>query len=231
MSSESPKLTAVVHEPTAKHTATVIFLHGFGDSGAGWQLGAYLPHVKFIFPNAPALPITINGGMLTPAWYDIISISSISHQQDEKGLIHSRQQVMRLVREQVEVAGIPANRIVIGGFSQGCVLGLLTALTSEYKFAGIVSLSGYLPLHTKIASMVADANRKTPIFWGHGTVDQMVRYEFGEQSVEFLKKHKYSVDFHTYPNMGHSACDEELGDLLTFLKKTIPEEQPIMAKA
>ncbi|KAI1319429.1 hypothetical protein EDD11_004006 [Mortierella claussenii] len=236
MSSPVSKLTAVVQDATAKHTATVIFLHGFGDSGAGWspvgeQLSAQLPHVKFIFPNAPALPITVNGGMLTPAWYDILSISSINHQQDEQGLIRSRQQIMQLARDEIEQNDIPANRIVIGGFSQGCVLSLLIALTSEYRFAGIVSLSGYLPLHTKIMTMAADANRKTPIFWGHGDMDQMVKYEFGEQSVELLRKHKYNVDFHTYSGMGHSACLEEIRDLLKFLKTTIPEEQPVMARA
>ncbi|KAF8928508.1 hypothetical protein BGZ58_009605, partial [Dissophora ornata] len=191
----------------------------------------YLPHVKFIFPNAPALPITANGGMPTPAWYDILSISSITHEQDEQGLLRSRQQVMQLVSVEVEQHNIPANRIVIGGFSQGCVLGLLVGLMSEHRFAGIVSLSGYLPLHTKIMDMVADANRKTPIFWGHGTADQVVKYEYGERSVEFLQKNKYQVDFHSYPRMGHSACPEEIRDLLAYFKETLPEDLPVLAKA
>ncbi|KAG0216520.1 hypothetical protein BGX28_000034 [Mortierella sp. GBA30] len=243
------KLTAIVHDATAKHTATVIFLHGFGDSGAGWQvhyfrghhlapvgeqLGTHLSHVKFIFPNAPAIPIAVNGGMLTPAWYNILSMSTINREQDEQGLLRSRQQgrfFIQIVREEVEKNSIPANRIVIGGFSQGCVLGLLTALTSEFKFGGIVSLSGYMPLHTKIMNMAADANRKTPIFWGHGDADQVVKYEYGQQSVELLQKHKYNVKLHTYSRMGHSACPEELKDLLRFLKEMIPEELPVMAKA
>ncbi|KAF9286815.1 hypothetical protein BGZ88_008881 [Linnemannia elongata] len=236
MASTLAKLTAVVHDATTKHTATVIFLHGFGDSGAGWapvgeQLSDYVPHVKFIFPNAPALPITANGGMRSPAWYDIKSLSTIQHEQDEQGLLRSRQQVMELVREEVDKNKIPANRIVLGGFSQGCVLSLLVALTSEYKFAGVTALSGYVPLHTKIMTMVSDANRKTPIFWGHGDADQVVKYKYGEQSVEFLKENKYSVRFRTYPRMGHSACPQELGDLLTFFNEVIPEEPPVMAKA
>ncbi|KAF9961310.1 hypothetical protein BGZ72_004231 [Mortierella alpina] len=229
------KLTAIVHDATAKHTATVIFLHGFGDSGAGWapvgeQLGLHLPHVKFIFPNAPAIPITVNEGMLTPAWYNILSMSTISREQDEQGLLRSQQQVMQIIHEEVEKNRIPANRIVIGGFSQGCVLGLLTALTSELKFAGVVSLSGYMPLHTKIMNIVTEANRKTPIFFGHGSADQVVKYEYGQQTVEFLQKHGYNVKLHTYPRMGHSVCPEELGDLLGFLKETVPEAVPLMAK-
>ncbi|KAF9132866.1 hypothetical protein BGW39_011159 [Mortierella sp. 14UC] len=236
MVSTLTKLTAVVRNATAKHTATVIFMHGFGDSGAGWapvgeQLGKYAPHVKFIFPNAPALPITANGGMLTPAWYDIKSLSAIERTEDEEGLLRSRQQVMELIREEVDRNNIPADRIVLGGFSQGCVLSLFTALTSEYRFAGVTALSGYLPLHTKIMAMVSDANRKTPIFWGHGDSDQVVKYKYGEQSVGFLKENKYSIRFHTYPRMGHSACPQELRDLLSFFQEVIPEELPVKAKA
>ncbi|KAF9905105.1 hypothetical protein EC991_001991 [Linnemannia zychae] len=236
MASTLSKLTAVVHDATAKHTATVIFMHGFGDSGAGWapvgeQLGEYAPHVKFIFPNAPALPITANGGMLSPAWYDILSLGSIERTDDEEGMLRSRQQIMELIREEVDRYNIPANRIVLGGFSQGCVLSIFTALTSEYRFAGVAALSGYLPLRAKIMDMATDTNRKTPIFWGHGDSDQVVKYKFGEQSVEFLKDNKYSVRFHTYPRMGHSACNEELRDLLSFFQEVIPEELPVKAKA
>jgi len=131
---------------------------------------------------------------------------------------------MQIVRDEVEQSNIPANRIVIGGFSQGCVMGLLTALTSEYKFAGIVSLSGYMPLHTKIMNMVSDANRKTPIFWGHGDADQVVCYAYGEQSVELLKKNKFDVRFNTYRDMDHGTCQQEIQDLLRFLLESIPTE-------
>ncbi|KAF9575563.1 hypothetical protein EC968_002499 [Mortierella alpina] len=236
MAASAPaKLTAVVQDATTKHTATVVFLHGFGDSGAGWapvgeQLGPYLPHVKFIFPNAPAIPIAVNGGMLTPAWYNILSMSTINREQDERGLLSSQQQVMQTIREEVEKNKIPANRIVIGGFSQGCALALLTALTSELKFAGVIALSGYMPLHSKIMSMAANANKKTPIFFGHGDADQVVKYEYGQQTSEFLQTHGYNVQFHTYPRMDHSVCPEELRDMLNFLKETIPEAAPLMAK-
>lgn len=130
---------------------------------------------------------------------------------------------MQIVREEVEVNNIPANRIAIGGFSQGCVMGLLTGLTSEYKFAGIISLSGYMPLHKTIMNMVSDSNRKTPIFWGHGDADQVVMYKFGQKSVQLLQENKYNVRFNTYPRMAHSTCPQEIRDLLAFLKEILPE--------
>ncbi|KAG0255600.1 hypothetical protein BG011_005041 [Mortierella polycephala] len=227
MASTIAKLTSIVQQASTKHSATVIFIHGLGDSGAGWapvgeELGQYLPHAKFIFPNAPLMPVTLNNGMKMPSWYDIKSLSSIDSDQDEEGMLKSRQQVMQIIREEVEVNGIPANRIIVGGFSQGCVVGLLTGLTAEYKFAGIVSLSGYMPLHGKVMNMASDANRKTPIFWGHGDADQVVRYDYGVQSVEMLKKNKYNVKFNTYPNMGHGSCPQEIRDLLQFLGEVIP---------
>ncbi|KAF9438473.1 hypothetical protein BGZ76_007592 [Entomortierella beljakovae] len=228
MSAPIKKLTSVIQQATTKHSATIIFMHGLGDTGAGWapvgeELSKYLPHVKFIFPNAPVIPITLNQGMRMPGWYDIKSLNNLDQEQDEPGLLRSRQQLMQIIREEVEDNGIPANRIVLGGFSQGSVMGLMTGLTSEYKFAGIVSLSGYMPLHKKFMTMATDANRKTPIFWGHGDSDQVVRYEIGQRSVEFLKSNKYNVNFNTYRNLGHGSSQQEIRDLLVFLSERIPQ--------
>ncbi|KAF9154208.1 hypothetical protein DFQ27_003415 [Actinomortierella ambigua] len=227
MASQLKKLTSVILPARSKHTASVIFMHGLGDQGTGWapvgeELQRSLPHVKFIFPNAPNQPVTLNYGMLMPSWYDIKSLNDLEQESDEAGLVKSRQSVMELVREEIDNHGIPANRIVVGGFSQGCVLGLMIGLTTEFKYAGLLSLSGYLPLHKKIMSMTSEANQKTPIFWGHGSADPVVRYEFGKHSAELLKKHKYNVNFNTY-EMGHSACPEEIRDILAFLRTTIPE--------
>ncbi|KAF9426774.1 hypothetical protein BGZ94_006024 [Podila epigama] len=235
MFSTGPKLTSVIHKATEKHTATVIFMHGLGDSGAGWapigeQLGHYAPHIKFVFPNAPSIPVTVNGGMLCPAWYNIRTMGAINQEQDEKGMLQSRQQVLDIIKEEIDVHGVPANRIVLGGFSQGCVVALLTALTSEYRFAGLVALSGYMPLHTKIMSMSSEVSRKIPIFWGHGDSDQVVKYDYGRQSVELLEKNKYKVTFKTYPRMAHSACPDELRDLLEFFNTAIPADATPSAK-
>ncbi|KAG0369829.1 hypothetical protein BGZ54_008727 [Gamsiella multidivaricata] len=253
MATSLKKLSSVVQKASGKHTATLIFMHGLGDSGSGWatigeELTGILPHVKFIFPNAPSMPVTMNHGMHMPSWYDIKNLSKVDDdkEQDEQGMLKSNQQrkkhikaprliiqfrarplmnyffsVMQIVREEVEVAGIPANRIVIGGFSQGCVMGLLLSLTSEFKFAGVVALSGYLPLHSKIFNMATEANKKTPIFWGHGDADQVVRYEYGQRSVEQLQKHKYAVRFNTYPDLGHGFGLEEFRDLSAFLRETL----------
>ncbi|KAF9975431.1 hypothetical protein BGZ73_000936 [Actinomortierella ambigua] len=228
MASQLQKLTSVILPARSKHTASVIFMHGLGDQGYGWapvgdELQNHLPHVKFIFPNAPNQPVTLNGGYRMPSWYDIKSLNDLDQEADEEGLVRSRQAVMEIVREEIDTHGIPANRIVVGGFSQGCVLGLMIGLTTEFKYAGLLSLSGYLPLHKKIMSMASEANQKTPIFWGHGDADPVVNYHFGKISVEMLKKHKYNVDFNTYHNMGHSACPEEIRDVLSFLKTTIPD--------
>ncbi|KAI7819431.1 acyl-protein thioesterase-1 [Gamsiella multidivaricata] len=228
MATSLKKLSSVVQKASGKHTATLIFMHGLGDSGSGWatigeELTGILPHVKFIFPNAPSMPVTMNHGMHMPSWYDIKNLSKVDDdkEQDEQGMLKSNQQLMQIVREEVEVAGIPANRIVIGGFSQGCVMGLLLSLTSEFKFAGVVALSGYLPLHSKIFNMATEANKKTPIFWGHGDADQVVRYEYGQRSVEQLQKHKYAVRFNTYPDLGHGFGLEEFRDLSAFLRETL----------
>ncbi|KAG0224279.1 hypothetical protein BGW42_005210 [Actinomortierella wolfii] len=235
MASQLKKLTSVILPARSKHTASVIFMHGLGDQGHGWapvgeELQNYLPHVKFIFPNAPNQPVTLNYGMQMPSWYDIKSLSDVNSDQDEEGLVKSRQAVMELVREEIDTHGIPANRIVVGGFSQGCVLGLMIGLTTEFKYAGLLSLSGYLPLHKKIMNMASDANKKTPIFWGHGDMDPVVRYDFGKHSVDLLKENKYNVEFKTYKGLGHSACPEEIRDILNFLKNTIPDV-PLTAKA
>ncbi|KAF9898401.1 hypothetical protein BX616_004078 [Lobosporangium transversale] len=230
------KLTSVVLGPTAQHTATVIFLHGYGDTGAGWapfgeQWSKQLPHVKFIFPTAPAIPITIQGGKLIPAWFDVIVATASGRKQDEAGLIRSQQSLMQLIRDEIAQTNIPADRIIVGGFSQGCVTAVLAALTFEHRLAGIVALSGYMPLHEKVMTMVKDANRNTPIFWGHGDSDKTVQYDIGEQSVAFLQMYNYKVEFHTYAGMGHSACTQEISDMVKFFLKIFEEVSPLMAKA
>jgi len=136
---------------------------------------------------------------------------------------------MEFIQKEIEQSQIPADRIVIGGISQGCVMGLLTGLTSEHKFAGIVSLSGRMPLHNKIMNMATDSNKKTPIFWGHGDVDQIVLCEFGKKAVDLLQGHNYDVRFNTYPGMGHGTCPQEITDLLAFIREVHPEGESTTA--
>ncbi|KAK9720710.1 hypothetical protein K7432_003986 [Basidiobolus ranarum] len=220
-------LTSVIQAARGKHSATVIFIHGLGDSGNGWapataSIAPLLPHVKFVLPNAPNQPVTLNNGMAMPSWYDIYSLEAIDREEDEKGMLASSRSINSLIQKEID-AGIPANRIVLAGFSQGSAMSLLTGLTTEYKIAGIVALSGYLPLRNTIFSMVAD--KKVPIFMGHGTADPVVQFQFGQMSSEQLQAKGYNVEFHAYPGMAHSCCDEELRHMAKFLQTVIPSEE------
>ncbi|KNE56593.1 hypothetical protein AMAG_02387 [Allomyces macrogynus ATCC 38327] len=222
-----PLLDAVIQNAKAKHTASVIFLHGLGDSGAGWagiapMLANALPHVKWVFPNAPVQPVTLNMGMRMPSWYDIYSLDREQAKQDEKGMLESAGKIQDLINNEVEKHGIPTDRIVVGGFSQGSAISLLTLVTSPVKLAAIVALSGYLPLTPKFDELHKTVNDQTPVWMGHGDSDEVVAYKWGSQSAEFLKEKGYNVDFNTYRWMGHSANDQELMDLTMFLKNVIP---------
>ncbi|KAK3298257.1 Phospholipase/carboxylesterase/thioesterase [Chaetomium fimeti] len=219
---------------TARHTATVIFVHGLGDTGHGWA-GAVenwrrrqrLDEVKFILPHAPSIPITCNMGMRMPGWYDIHTIDgnveSIRRNEDEAGIVLSQAYFHELIQQEID-AGIPADRIVLGGFSQGGAMGLFSGLTSKVKLAGIVALSSYLLLSLKFAELVPspDVNRDTPIFMGHGDSDQVVNTQLGKMSHELLKGLGYNATLKIYEQMGHSACLEELDDIEAFLKERLP---------
>jgi len=219
-------LTAVLQQPRTRHTATIFMLHGLGDSGQGWApttqgLAKFLPHVKWVLPNAPLKPVTLNGGAMMPAWYDIVDLDVTETAEDEKGLLESMLGVTKLIRQEID-AGIPASRIVIVGFSQGGAVTLLTGLTSEFRFAGIVGLSTYLPLHKKIFTMASDANKNTPIFLCHGDIDAVVKYQFGQASAKALTNKGYKTEFNTYQNMSHSTSEKELKDVVKFLVQVLP---------
>jgi len=225
-------LTKIVQNARNKHTATVFFLHGLGDSGNGWapvtkEMGYTLEHVKFILPNAPIRPVTANAGANMPAWYDIESLGStesiLNRKMDDEGVLLAVASVNRLIRDEID-AGIPSNRIVIGGFSQGAALGITIGLLSEYPFAGIIGLSGYIPLREKTFTMAADANKNTPIFLGHGDCDMLLPYQIGKLSHDLIKSKGYSITFKTYNGMGHSASQEEIKDVISYLQEVIPAE-------
>ncbi|KAL1960489.1 hypothetical protein VTO42DRAFT_7788 [Malbranchea cinnamomea] len=221
-----------------RHTATVIMAHGLGDNGAGWMMLAHnwrrrgkFDEVTFIFPNAPSIPITVNMGMSMPGWYDIKTLSVTAtmeefyRDQDETGLMRSREYFNGLIKEQID-KGIPAHRIVLGGFSQGGAMSLLTGLTHPQKLAGIFALSCYLPLSHKFKDLLPPnwPNQKTPLFMAHGNADSVVKYEFGQKSADALKEMGAAVEFHTYQGMTHSADPDEIDDLEKFLEKVIPAQ-------
>jgi len=223
---------AIVVPALKRHTSTIIVAHGLGDSGAGWHFLAeefrrksLFPETKFIFPNAPQIPITLNMGMKMPGWYDIASLSDLSNRsEDEAGILRSQKVFHALIDEEIK-AGIPSERIVLGGFSQGGAMSLMAGLTNPTKLGGIFGLSCYLLLQGKLRELVpADSpNKETPIFMGHGDADPVVQYKWGQATASTLKQWGWEVDFKTYKNLPHSAAPEEIEDLKNYLQKRIPD--------
>jgi phospholipase/carboxylesterase len=200
--------------------ATVVVLHGLGADGNDFvpltqelDLKAVGP-VRFVFPHAPVIPVTINNGYRMRAWYDILG-QDLVRLEDEAGLRSSLASVEALLARQQE-RGISADRIVLAGFSQGCAMALLTGLRHRERLAGIVGMSGYLPLAATTATERSDANAMTPIFMAHGQQDPVVDIERGRTSREMLRALGYAVEWHEYP-MGHSVCMEEIADVNRWL--------------
>jgi len=218
----------VITEASSKHTATIIFLHGLGDTGHGWsdELQTIKPsYAKLICPTAPTAPVTINNQMRMPSWFDIRSLDKNNKNQDEAGVKASSASILQMIKSEIEGVdgkpGIPASRIVLGGFSQGGALSLYTGLTGGTTLGGIVSLSGYLPIADTISW---DNISKPKILQCHGDDDSVVPIEFGIQTSQALKKQFPESDykFKIYKGMDHCSCAEELSDVDDFLKEVIP---------
>ncbi|RYF56418.1 MAG: carboxylesterase, partial [Comamonadaceae bacterium] len=201
-------LETIEAETGPNPVATIIVLHGLGADGNDFvpiaqelDLDAVGP-VRFVFPHAPVIPVTINNGYRMRAWYDIRG-TELQGMEDEAGLRQTRDAIEGLLdREQQR--GIPAGRIVLAGFSQGCAISLLAGLRHGQRLAGIAGLSGYLPLAKLTAAERSEANRATPIFLAHGNQDQVVVPQRGEASRAALVDMGYDVEWHVYP-MGHSV--------------------------
>lgn len=215
---------AVTLTPNVTPTATVIWLHGLGADGHDFvplvpelQLPATLP-VRFVFPHAPLRPVTLNNGYVMRAWYDIKGLA-LQSEQDAVGIHASAQLVQQLIQTELD-AGIPAQRIVIAGFSQGGAIALHTALRYPQRLAGVLALSTYLPLHAALATEASDANRDVPILMCHGRQDPVVPPQLGQLSLELLKATGFAVDFRSY-DMPHSVCHEEVRDIATWLARVL----------
>lgn len=220
----SEPLQSIVIEPDGAATACVIWLHGLGADGHDFEpivpeLNLPSGHgIRFVFPHAPYMPVTINQGYVMRAWYDILSME-IAAEQDEAGIRQSAQLLERLIGEQIE-QGIAADRIVLAGFSQGGAIVLHTGLRYEKRLAGIMALSTYLPLAERFEAERSQANLDTTIFMGHGSDDPVVPHALGVQSRRILKDLDYAVEWHEY-RMGHSVCMEEIIDISRWLQKVI----------
>jgi phospholipase/carboxylesterase len=204
--------------------ASVIILHGLGADGRDFlpvaeqfDLSSIGP-VRFVFPNAPTMAVTINGGYQMPAWYDILG-ADLTQRQDEPGLRKSQLAIDALI-EREKQRGIASGRIVLAGFSQGCAMALMTGLRHRERLAGIIGMSGYLPLADKTAAERSPANRDVPIFMAHGTHDAVVTLPRATASRDVLQGLGYDVQWHAYP-MEHSVCPQEIQDMEKWLQRVL----------
>lgn len=203
-------------------SASIIILHGLGASGDDFlplvkalDLSA-VGAVRFVMPQAPDRPVTINGGHRMPAWYDIYADRRV---EDVSGLRASQTQVEQLLAREA-ARGVPPERTVLAGFSQGCAMALLTGLRHPQRLAGVVGLSGYLPLADTTATERHPANAQTPVFLAHGSQDDIVVPARAEASRDALLALGQPVDWHTYP-IGHSLCQPEVDDLNAWLLRVL----------
>jgi phospholipase/carboxylesterase len=217
-------LAPIELQTAADPRAAVIILHGLGADGNDFvpiaselDLSPVGP-VRFIFPHAASIPVTVNGGHVMPAWYDIYGFNG-SGGEDEAGLRASQAIVEGLIAREV-ARGIPASRIVLAGFSQGAAMTLMTGLRLKDRLAGLAPLSGYLPLASKLAAEASPANRDVPIFMAHGRMDPVIDISRSVASRDALKAAGYEVEWHDYP-MPHSVSPQEVVDWNRWLLKVL----------
>ena len=222
---QQPLLSCLELETTDSPEFAVIWMHGLGADGSDFvpvipELGLQTEiGIRFIFPNAPEMPVTCNGGYVMPAWYDIISLDSTSRVVDEAGILHTREQIRQLILRENQ-RGIPTSRIVLAGFSQGGAIAYTTALTHPERLAGIIALSTYIPSQALIESELSPAHAGLPIFAAHGTEDDVVAPELGIRARDYLIGKGYPVSWREYP-MPHSLCIEEVLDIGEWLNQLI----------
>ncbi len=220
----SDLLECVEVQTKAAPTASIILLHGLGADGYDFvpvvreleALGA--PSARYVFPHAPTMPVTINGGAVMRAWYDIVG-TDLVRREDDRGIRKSQAMVEPLIDREVE-RGVPRSRIVLAGFSQGGAIALHTGLRQAEPLAGIVALSSYLPLADSFSREAAAGSAKVPIFLAHGTSDPVIPLARATASRDALKAAGYAVEWHDYP-MPHSVSAEEIGDIAAFLKRVL----------
>ena len=216
-------LQAIEIETRPNPSHSVIWMHGLGADGSDFvpivrELKLPPLGIRFIFPHAPMRPVTINGGFVMRAWYDIV-VQDLGRQEDERGIRDSQELVGQLIEKEIG-RGIPANRIVLAGFSQGGVITLQAGLRYSKRLAGLLALSCYLPLAATLEKERSAANQDVPLFIGHGTTDDIVPLKRGTDARDALAKLGYKPEFHQYP-MPHSVHPDEIADIGAWFQRTL----------
>jgi phospholipase/carboxylesterase len=210
--------------PKSKPRATVIWLHGLGDSGNGFapivpdlklpdELG-----IRFVFPHAPMRPVTSNNGMTMRAWYDITSLD-FNNRADSQGVTESSALVADLIEKEI-AQGIPAHKIVLAGFSQGGVIALNLGTRTAHTLAGVMSMSSYMSEPEKLNEEAHSANKNTPFFVAHGTHDDVVPIFMGNTAFKVLESNGYQATWHEYA-MQHNVCMQQLNDISSWLQEKL----------
>jgi len=214
-------LKPVILKSRIKQTASMIFLHGLGDTGHGWAglLNTIRPdHIKVICPTAPVIPITLNLGFRMPAWFDIESLDNLEEETDIEGLKASAKIVYKHIDGEIR-AGIPSNKIIIGGFSQGAALALYCSMHYEKPLAGCIALSTFFP-ETRLPDPATLYNKDIPYFQAHGEADNILPLRYGINTSKKLKSFLPKHEFKTYICQ-HECSDRELGDVKLFIEKVV----------
>lgn len=217
-------LETIIIETSQPIQQSVIWLHGLGADGHDFapivpELN--IPNTRFIFPHAPHQAITMNNGYEMRAWYDLYGLT-LQTKQDEAGMRAMQQEIESLIEAEIK-QGIPANKIVLAGFSQGGAMAFFTGLRYPKRLAGILALSTYVSLKEKLADEAHKANKDTPIFMAHGSFDSIITLDTCLISRRLLEDLDYQVEWHEYP-MPHSVCSEEIEDIARFLKQVFHAE-------
>lgn len=215
-----PTLLPFLEISADNSTHSIIWLHGLGADGHDFEpivkeLNLTQP-VRFIFPHAAEMLVTINNGLSMPAWYDISS-PQIDNLQDEAGIRKSQQALLNLIEREIG-HGIKSNNIILAGFSQGGAIALHTGLRYEKPLAGIMGLSTYLPLVETVENEIHEANRKTPVFLAHGGYDPVIPFQLALNTNAFLRKLNYATELKKY-EMEHSVCPEEVNDISDWINR------------
>ena len=204
----------------------MIWMHGLGADGHDFaslppQLGVSPDlAIRYVFPHAPVIPVTVNMGARMRAWYDIVSLDARG--QDETGIRRSAASIESLIAREVD-RGVPSSRIVLAGFSQGAAMALFVGLRHAGPLAGILALSGYLPLHESLSAEASAANRQVAILQVHGQHDDVVPYTIGHGSAELLRAAGYRLEWREYP-MAHQVCLDEVQEIGRWLSRVLRQE-------